>query len=71
MALLYIDVTSKTCLMGFDEVRRVIVCDLWGCWNELQVPALRPVRVVANEMDWTYVDRHDLFRCPDHPFRET
>ena len=58
--------------VGFDDLRRVLICDLWGCWKELQIPSddPRPLRIVARNAGWTYVDRHDLYRCPDHPYRE-
>ncbi len=53
--------------MGFEVDRGVIVCDLFGCWNELPVPPdLAPTPHVEQHPDWSH--RDGLYRCPKHRF---
>jgi hypothetical protein len=53
--------------MGFDESRGMVVCDLYGCWNEIPVPpGDHPVDHVADHPDWQ--QKRGLYRCPEHPF---
>jgi hypothetical protein len=53
--------------MGFDESRGMVVCDLYGCWNEIPVPpGDHPVDHVAAHPDWQ--QKRGLYRCPEHPF---
>ncbi len=55
--------------MAFDDDRRVVVCDLWGCWNELPIPPDRGhAEYVSEHPDWHR--REGLFRCPEHPFSD-
>jgi len=52
--------------MAFDEDRGVVVCDLWGCWDELPIPpGERHVNYVMDHPEWTH--RDGLYRCPRHP----
>ena len=53
--------------MALDLDRRVVVCDLYGCWNELAVPSGRDhAEYVEEHPEWHYCEGDH--RCPEHPF---
>ena len=52
-------------VMGYDEERRVVVCDFDGCSNEVEVPAGQ-AQVEGGE-GWEHWNGE--FRCPRHPFK--
>ncbi len=58
--------------MGFDEDRRVVTCDLFGCRNELPIPPdVGPVEHGEDHPDWSYHAGRGLWRCPEHPIKDS